>query len=170
MSGRHAKILVGWLKSQTARWMNSIEFILWQARVLSIALRHPRVPFTGKLAAAIAVAYVFSPIQLIPTFIPIIGQLDDVVFLLGAMKVIRKSTSPEILAECEAKANASFSWINFSRPGQSHELVYIDAIQPPATDPRIAEGAHEHEWSSHGAEPIQLKVPPEPASISPSCS
>ena len=150
--------------------MNNIEFILWQARTLSIAIRHPRVPLRGKLAAGFAVAYVFSPIQLIPTFIPVIGQLDDVFFLLVAMRVVRKSTSAAVLAECEAQASVSFSWITFNKTGENPEFAYIDAIQPLAIHQQVEQEAHAHEWSCPDEAQIQLKAPPVPASTAPSCS
>lgn len=42
-----------------------------------LAARDPRVPWPAKAVAAFVAAYAFSPIDLIPDFIPIIGCLDD---------------------------------------------------------------------------------------------
>jgi uncharacterized membrane protein YkvA (DUF1232 family) len=44
---------------------------------LWFAYRHPDTPWYAKLWAALVVAYAFSPIDLIPDFIPVIGLLDD---------------------------------------------------------------------------------------------
>ena len=94
----------GWFRFQLAKWKRDVEFILWQARTLSIALRHPQVPRRAKLAAGLGVGYIFSPIQLIPTFIPVIGQLDDLCVLYAAMKLLRKWTPLEVMSECELRA------------------------------------------------------------------
>ena len=53
-------------------------------------LRDPRVPLWPKAAAGLAVLYVLSPLNLVPDFIPLAGQLDDVaVLLMGIEAVIR---------------------------------------------------------------------------------
>ncbi len=46
--------------------------------------------------------YLLSPIQVIPTFIPVIGQLDDLFVLLVGMKLVRKLTPMDIVQECES--------------------------------------------------------------------
>jgi uncharacterized membrane protein YkvA (DUF1232 family) len=72
-----------------------------QFRVIRRALRHPRVPLFAKLVAGCAVLYVFSPIQLIPNFIPIIGQMDDVLVVSLGIKFLRKYVPKNILDDCE---------------------------------------------------------------------
>jgi uncharacterized membrane protein YkvA (DUF1232 family) len=59
------------------------------------------------LIAACSAAYVLSPIQLIPNFIPIIGCLDDVLVILLAARMIQRITPPDVLAECRELANAA---------------------------------------------------------------
>lgn len=104
MKSRNEGIETGWFRIQLTKWKRDVEFIFWQARTLSAALRDPRVPWRAKIAAAVGVGYIFSPIQLIPTFIPVIGQLDDLCVLFVAMKALRKWTPPEVMAECETRA------------------------------------------------------------------
>lgn len=94
-----------WFCIRMARWRQDVEYIVWKARVLSLALRHPLVPWRAKLVAGCAVGYLLSPIQLIPTFIPIIGQMDDILVLFLGMKLLRKWTPITLLAECEMRAN-----------------------------------------------------------------
>jgi uncharacterized membrane protein YkvA (DUF1232 family) len=62
-------------------------------------LRDPETPWAAKLAASLCLSYVVSPIQLIPNFIPIIGQTDDVFAIWLAMKAITKCTPSAILAK-----------------------------------------------------------------------
>ena len=66
--------------------------------------RHPRTPFVAKALAVAVVAYAFSPIDLIPDFIPVLGLLDDLLLLpLGIWLVIRL-VPRDVLAECRAQA------------------------------------------------------------------
>lgn len=48
---------------------------------LYLAARDPRVPWYAKAMAAATAAYAFSPIDLIPDFIPVLGYLDDLLIL-----------------------------------------------------------------------------------------
>ncbi len=61
---------------------------------LALAYRSPATPWYAKVFAAVVVAYAFSPIDLIPDFIPVLGYLDDVILVpLGislALKMIPK--------------------------------------------------------------------------------
>jgi len=63
-------------------------------------LRHPDTPWSVRAVATVAVGYVLSPIQLIPSFIPVIGQLDDVCVLFVGSRIIRLLVDPTLLAEC----------------------------------------------------------------------
>lgn len=72
-----------------------------QFRIIRRALRHPQVPWYAKAVAGCAVLYVFSPIQLIPNFIPVIGQMDDVLVVSLAIKYLRRCVPQNVLDDCE---------------------------------------------------------------------
>lgn len=73
---------------------------------LYLASRDHRVPWCAKALAVLVVAYAFSPIDLIPDFVPILGYLDDLVLLpLGIWATI-KLIPAEILAEHRKAADA----------------------------------------------------------------
>ncbi|MNS44155.1 hypothetical protein D3C72_765920 [compost metagenome] len=74
--------------------------------VLYVAYRDPRVPWYAKLLAICVVAYAFSPIDLIPDFIPVLGLLDDLVIVpLGIMLALRLIPQ-QVIAESREKAEA----------------------------------------------------------------
>ncbi|MGH8871822.1 MAG: YkvA family protein [Acidimicrobiia bacterium] len=62
-------------------------------------LRDPRVPRRSKVALGLAAAYVASPIDLIPEFIPVVGWADDVILLLFAIDSLIERAGPEIVDE-----------------------------------------------------------------------
>jgi uncharacterized membrane protein YkvA (DUF1232 family) len=72
---------------------------------LYLAARHPRTPWYAKLLVAGIVAYAFSPIDLIPDFVPVLGYLDDLILLpLGIALAIKLIPVP-VLAECRTQAD-----------------------------------------------------------------
>ena len=76
------------------------------AVTLWLAARDPRTPLAAKLLAGLVAAYAFSPIDLIPDFIPVLGLLDDLVIVpLGAWAVLRMLPAP-LLEELRARAAA----------------------------------------------------------------
>jgi uncharacterized membrane protein YkvA (DUF1232 family) len=57
--------------------------------------KHPQTPRGAKLVAVAVLAYALSPIDLIPDFIPVLGQLDDLVIVpLGIALVTRLTPKP----------------------------------------------------------------------------
>jgi len=74
---------------------------------LYLAARHPDTPWYAKVFVAGIVAYAFSPIDLIPDFIPVLGYLDDLVLFPLGIAVAIKMIPPEVLAECRSRAQAS---------------------------------------------------------------
>jgi len=63
-----------------------------------------RVPRKSKILIAIAVGYVLSPIDLIPDFIPFLGQLDDLLIVPALVGLALKSIPNEVMEEYKTKA------------------------------------------------------------------
>jgi len=80
-------------------WKQQVERFKGEAQVFSIAFKHPRMPKWGRLVALCTAGYLVSPIQLVPNFIPVFGLLDDFIVLLLGIKLLRKITPPDVLAE-----------------------------------------------------------------------
>ena len=72
---------------------------------LWFAGRDPATPLVAKLLALALAAYAFSPIDLIPDFIPVIGFLDEMILLpLGIALCVRLIPAP-VLAVCRERAD-----------------------------------------------------------------
>ena len=79
-------------------------------RVYLLALwklfRHPETPRAARWVAIAVIAYAVSPIDLVPDFIPVLGQLDDLILIpLGIALVVRLTPKPlwaTLLREAEA--------------------------------------------------------------------
>jgi uncharacterized membrane protein YkvA (DUF1232 family) len=62
-------------------------------------LKDPRVPRRSKVALGLAAAYVASPVDLVPEFIPVIGWADDVIFLMFAIDSLIERAGAEVVEE-----------------------------------------------------------------------
>jgi len=80
-----------------------------QARLLLLLIRRSEVPWLAKVVGGCAIGYIFSPVQLIPSFIPLIGQMDDLLVLFLGTRVARKLTPVPVLNECEVLAERASS-------------------------------------------------------------
>ena len=71
---------------------------------LALACRDPRVPWYARLLAVCVVAYAFSPIDLIPDPIPVLGYLDDLILVPLGITLAVRLIPPTVLAECRARS------------------------------------------------------------------
>jgi uncharacterized membrane protein YkvA (DUF1232 family) len=72
--------------------------------VLYFAYKDSRVPWYAKVFTACVVAYAFSPIDLIPDFIPVLGYLDDIIIVPLGIKLALKMIPNTVVKDCEEKA------------------------------------------------------------------
>jgi len=71
---------------------------------LFLAYRDPRTPWYAKVFAGIVIAYAFSPIDLIPDFIPVLGYLDDLILVPLGISLALKMIPSEVRVESREKA------------------------------------------------------------------
>ncbi|HET8523494.1 MAG TPA: DUF1232 domain-containing protein [Thermomicrobiales bacterium] len=65
-------------------------------RLTYALIREPNAPPSVKAILVAGGAYTISPVDLVPGFIPVAGQLDDVVVLLVALRQALKVCPPEV--------------------------------------------------------------------------
>ncbi len=75
-----------------------------QMWALFLALKDPQTPWAAKLLIGTTVAYALSPIDLIPDFIPILGQLDDLVILPAMIVLALKLIPRDVMVRCRREA------------------------------------------------------------------
>ncbi|WLD93092.1 YkvA family protein [Alkalihalobacillus sp. AL-G] len=73
--------------------------------VLYYSYKDKRVPWNAKLIAILVVGYAFSPIDLIPDFIPILGYLDDIILLPLGIALAIKLIPDHVFQEYQVKVN-----------------------------------------------------------------
>ena len=85
------------------RWKQRALALKKEVYALYLAYRDPRTPWYAKAVAALVVAYAFSPIDLIPDPIPVLGYLDDLVLVpLGVALALRLIPS-EVMVDSRTK-------------------------------------------------------------------
>jgi len=95
-------------RERAGRWIAQLEALAKEAKrdglALWLAMRHPSVPWAVKALAMLAAAYVLSPIDLIPDFIPVLGLLDEFILLPLVVGVIVRAIGPVLMGELRAEA------------------------------------------------------------------
>jgi uncharacterized membrane protein YkvA (DUF1232 family) len=85
----------------------------WKARArqlktevyaLYLAYKDRRTPWYARIFTAIVVGYAFSPIDLIPDPIPVIGYLDDLVLIPLGAYLAMKMIPAQVMKESREKA------------------------------------------------------------------
>jgi len=71
---------------------------------LYLAYKDPRTPWYARIFAAIVVGYAFSPIDLIPDPIPVLGYLDDLLLIPLGVFLALKMIPPQVVSESRLKA------------------------------------------------------------------
>jgi uncharacterized membrane protein YkvA (DUF1232 family) len=68
-------------------------------RMFGGLLRDPRVPLRAKIVVGVASLWLASPIDLIPDFVPIAGQLDDAIVAALALRFILRTTDSAVVRQ-----------------------------------------------------------------------
>lgn len=97
-----------WSKNHFKNWQLKAKVLKRQTYTIYLAYRDPRVPWYAKLLTLLVVGYAFSPIDLIPDFIPILGYLDDLILIPLGIKLVIHLIPGEVMAEYQEKAESTF--------------------------------------------------------------
>ena len=94
-------------RDTVAAWRGWARRLKTEIYALYLAARDPRTPWYARLCALCVVGYAFSPIDLIPDPIPVLGYLDDLILLPLGVALVLKLIPPPVLADCRERARAA---------------------------------------------------------------
>lgn len=101
--------MIDGMKRLIKKWQERARMLKGEAFALYLAYRHPRTPWYAKAFAGLVAAYAFSPIDLIPDFIPVLGYLDDLILVPLGISIALKLIPADIMAECRETAKAKLA-------------------------------------------------------------
>lgn len=105
--------------------------------------RDNRVQVTEKALLLATAAYVVSPVDFLPDFIPFVGQIDDVLLVALILKRFMNSVSPEVLyqhwdgrADLLRNIEQILSWSRYLLPSGVYQKVIRKSRENPPTSSR----------------------------------
>lgn len=110
---------------QIEGWKRRARQLKQETYALYLAYRDPRTPWYARVFAACVVGYAFSPIDLIPDIIPVLGYLDDLILVPLGVAIALRMIPPPVMAECWEKARVA---LEQDRPTNWAAAVVIVAI------------------------------------------
>lgn len=82
--------------------------IIYPVLLLQVVLRKDTTPLAHKVLIVSALAYFFLRNDLISDFHPVVGYIDDIAALLGAISTVARNVTPTVEAEAKADYDAYF--------------------------------------------------------------
>jgi uncharacterized membrane protein YkvA (DUF1232 family) len=76
-----------------------------EAYALYLAAGDPRVPWYAKAFMGLVLAYTFSPIDLIPDFIPVLGYVDDLILVPLGIAMAIKMIPAEVMTDSRGQVD-----------------------------------------------------------------
>ena len=101
------------------RWSERARRLKVELFALYLAARHPQTPWYAKLVVAGFVAYAITPVDLFPDALPILGIVDDLIFVPLAVALAVRFVPSPVLAECRGRAQERLA----ARRGRSSWVV-----------------------------------------------
>ncbi len=86
------------------KWKQQARKLKVETYALYLAYRDPRVPLHARIFAGCVVGYAFSPIDLIPDFVPIFGYLDDLIIVPLGIKIALAMIPENVMSESRVQA------------------------------------------------------------------
>ncbi len=97
-----------------ANWKAHAQQLKVKTFALYLAAKDPRTPWYARILVGCVVAYAFSPIDLLPDFVPVLGYLDDLVVASLGVWLSLRLIPAVVWAECLERATDA---MNVEKPG-----------------------------------------------------
>jgi len=97
-------------------WKEKAKRLKTEVYVICLAMKDSRVPWYAKVLMALIIGYAISPIDLIPDFVPVIGQIDDLIIVPAGIALVIRMIPKNVMEEYRQKAiaepiNTRTKWI-----------------------------------------------------------
>jgi uncharacterized membrane protein YkvA (DUF1232 family) len=103
--------------AKNGSWAERARRLKVELFALYLAARHPQTPWYAKVVVAGFVAYAITPVDFFPDVLPVLGLVDDLIFVPLALAVAIKFVPSAVLAECRGRAqeriavSRKFNWV-----------------------------------------------------------
>lgn len=92
------------MKQMIETWKEKARALKIEVYTLYLAYQDARVSWVVRIFTACVVAYAFSPIDLIPDFIPVLGYVDDLILIPVGIKIALSVIPADVIVESRKKA------------------------------------------------------------------
>lgn len=86
--------------AQESRWYKLAATVRTELNIYRRVLKHPRTPRLSRWLLGFALLYLLSPVDLVPDWFPVIGQLDDLLVVPFLIITALKRIPPDVIDEC----------------------------------------------------------------------
>ena len=93
--------------SRIDTWKERVRQLKTETYAIYLASKDPRLPWYAKALVVFVVAHTFSPIDLIPDFIPVLGYVDDLIVTPLGIALALKMIPEPVMTECRQRAQAT---------------------------------------------------------------
>lgn len=84
----------------TAHWRRIVSGIKAELTVWQRVSKHPNTPSAARWLLGLALLYLVSPIDLIPDWIPLLGQLDDLIVVPLLIRLALRYIPQAVIEDC----------------------------------------------------------------------
>ena len=90
-------------------WQKTLDALQRETLALAFAARDPHVPWTARAVIALVLAYAASPIDLIPDFVPVLGQIDDLIIVPLGVALAVRLIPPQVMGDARQRAEVALT-------------------------------------------------------------
>ncbi len=87
------------------KWQRKIRELKREAAALAVAVRDPRTPASARWLTLLILAYLASPVDLIPDWIPLIGLLDDLILVPWAIRQVLTLIPADVMEDARRRVD-----------------------------------------------------------------
>lgn len=88
------------------RWKKISQRVRSEIAYYRLIIKHPDTPRLSRWLLGLALAYLLSPIDLVPDWIPLLGQIDDLLIVPLLVYLALRHIPPAVIAACRAQSES----------------------------------------------------------------